>query len=322
MLAGDTDNRLNVLLKRRAAGDELETDCHKSACFLWPLWLMGLYCTAMEQFEEKFGSLARLYGDEVLAQIRHSHICVVGIGGVGSWVVEALARSGVGRLTLVDGDAVSRSNTNRQIHALESTLGRNKTEVMRERILDINSACEVEVINSYIDDDNLREILEHRHEGRFFDGVVDAIDSIKFKAAMIYCCKRNKIPMVTTGGAGGLTDPTLVEIKDLTRTWNDPLAASVRSRLRFKYGYTRNLKRSFGVPCVFSSEQQRYPDAQGQPGYCKPGVAGLSLDCNFGYGSSVMVTASFGFAAASCIIERVLRERRLDLVKNKQPEAK
>ena len=272
----------------------------------------------MEQFEEKFGSLARVYGDEVLAQIRNSHICIVGIGGVGSWAVEALARSGVGRLTLVDGDTISRSNTNRQIHALESTLGKHKTDVMRARILDINPECEVHLIDSFIDDDNLREILERQHNGKYYDGVIDAIDSIKYKAAMIYCCKRNKIPIVTTGGAGGLTDPALVEIKDLTRAWNDPLAANVRSRLRFKYGYTRNVKRSFGVPCVFSSEQQRYPDAQGQPGYSKPGVAGLSLDCNFGYGSSVMVTASFGFAAASCMIERVLRERRLELAKSGQ----
>jgi tRNA A37 threonylcarbamoyladenosine dehydratase len=274
----------------------------------------------MSDYEEKFGSLARVYGDKLLAQIRNSHICIVGIGGVGSWAVEALARSSVGRLTLVDGDTISRSNTNRQIHTLESTLGKSKTEVMRARILDINPECDVQIIDSFINDDNLREILERKTDAKYYDGVIDAIDSIKMKAAMIYCCKRNKIPIVTTGGAGGLIDPTLVEIKDLTKTWNDPLAASVRSRLRFKYGYTRNTKRSFGVPCVFSSEQQRYPDAEGQPGYCKPGVAGLSLDCNFGYGSSVMVTASFGFAAASCAIDRILRERRLDQLKSNHRE--
>ena len=264
----------------------------------------------MSDYEERFGSLARVYGETELSQIRHSHICIVGIGGVGSWAVEALARSGVGELTLVDGDTISRSNSNRQIHTLESTLGKSKVEVMRARVLDINPECQVHTIEHHIDDDNLRETLEAG-----YDGVIDAIDSIKFKAAMIYCCKRNKIPIVTTGGAGGLTDPTLIEIKDLSKTWNDPLAASVRSRLRFKYNYTRNLQRSFGVPCVFSSEQQRYPDKDGQPCYSKPGVAGLSLDCNFGYGSSVMVTASFGFAAASCMIERVLREHRLALAK-------
>ena len=269
----------------------------------------------MEQFEEKFGSLARVYGEAALAQIRHSHICIVGIGGVGSWAVEALARSGVSQLTLVDGDSISRSNSNRQIHTLESTLGKAKTEVMRARVLDINPECVVHSIDTNIDDDNLREILERQHEGKHYDAVIDAIDSIKFKATMIYCCKRNKIPIVTTGGAGGLTDPTLIEIKDLTKTWNDPLAASVRARLRFKYHYTRNLQRSFGVPCVFSSEQQRYPDKDGQPGYRKPGVSGLSLDCHSGYGSSVMVTASFGFVAASCALDLVLRARRLALAK-------
>jgi tRNA A37 threonylcarbamoyladenosine dehydratase len=260
----------------------------------------------MSDYEERFSSLARVYGDTALAQIRDSHICIVGIGGVGSWAVEALARSGVGQLTLVDGDTISRSNTNRQIHTLESTLGRYKTEVVRARVLDINPECVVHTIEKNIDDDNLREILEAG-----YDAVIDAIDSIKYKATMIYCCRRNKIPIVTTGGAGGLSDPTRIEIKDLSKTWNDPLAASVRARLRFKYNYTRNLHRSFGVPCVFSSEQQRYPDKDGQPGYSKPGISGLSLDCGSGYGSSVMVTASFGFAAASCTIERVLREHRL-----------
>ena len=236
----------------------------------------------MSDFEEKFGSLSRVYGDEVVQLLRDSHICITGIGGVGSWAAEALARCGVGRLTLVDGDTVSNSNMNRQIHTLDTTVGKTKIDVMSSRISLINRECEITTINQFIDDDNLRDILECQTEGKYYDGVIDAIDSIKYKAAMIYCCRRNKIPVVTTGGAGGLTDPTMIEIKDLTRTWNDPLAASVRSRLRFKYGLTRNLKRSFGVPCVFSSQQQRYPDKNGQPGFCKPGVAGLSLDCNFG----------------------------------------
>ena len=253
--------------------------------------------------EERFGALARVYGREQVEAIAASHVCVVGIGGVGSWAVEALARTGVGQLTLVDGDSISASNMNRQIHTLESTLGQSKAQVMAERIGQINPDCRVNVIEQYIDDDNLRDILE-----RGYNGVIDAIDSIRYKAAMIYCCKRNRIPVVTTGGAGGLTDPTMIEVKDLTRTWNDPLAATVRSRLRFKYNFTRNLKRSFGVPCVFSSEQQRYPDKDGQPGYCKPGVSGLSLDCFSGYGSSVMVTAGFGFAAAARMLQIVTKK--------------
>lgn len=258
----------------------------------------------MSDFEEKFGSLSRVYGDEVLQKIRNSHICIVGIGGVGSWAAEALVRSGVGEITLVDGDDISKSNMNRQIHTLDSTIGENKIEVMSARILQINAECEVTCINRYIDENNQRDILE-----RGYDGVIDAIDSIKYKAAMIYNCKRNKIPIVTTGGAGGLTDPAMVEVKDLTRTWNDPLAASVRLRLRQQHNFTRNLKRSFGVPCVFSTQQQRYPDKDGKPGFCKPGVAGLSLDCHSGYGSSLMVTGSFGFVAASKVIELILKKR-------------
>jgi len=259
----------------------------------------------MSDFEEKFGSLSRVYGDDVLQKIRDSHICIVGIGGVGSWAAEALARSAVGKLTLVDGDTVSNSNMNRQIHTLDSSIGKAKVDVMSDRILQINAECEVKTINQYIDENNQRDILE-----RGYDGVIDAIDSLKFKAAIIYNCKRNKIPIVTTGGAGGLTDPTMVEVKDLSRTWNDPLAAAVRLCLRQQHNFARNLKRSFGVPCVFSTQQQRYPDKDGNPGFCKPGVAGLSLDCHSGYGSSVMVTASFGFSAAAKIIEILLKKKK------------
>ncbi len=257
----------------------------------------------MSNFEEKFGSLSRVYGDDVLQKIRDSHICIVGIGGVGSWAAEALARSGVGKLTLVDGDIISNSNINRQIHTLDSSIGKAKIDVMSARISEINAECKVKTINQYIDENNQRDILE-----RGYDGVIDAIDSLKFKAAIIYNCKRNKIPIVTTGGAGGLTDPTMVEVKDLSRTWNDPLAAAVRLCLRQQFNFARNLKRSFGVPCVYSTEQQRYPDKDGNPGFCKPGVAGLSLDCHSGYGSSVMVTGSFGFVAAAKLIELLLKK--------------
>ena len=257
----------------------------------------------MCEFEEKFGSLERVYGDELLQKIRNSHICVVGMGGVGSWAAEALARSGVGKLTLIDGDTISNSNMNRQIHTLDSTVGKVKVEVMQQRIAEINKACDVDVISRYLDDDNLREIVD-----RGYDGVIDAIDGIKYKAALIHCCKRNKIPVVATGGAGGLTDPTMIEVKDLSRTWNDPLASAVRLCLRQQHNFHRNLKRSFGVPCVYSTEQQRYPDKDGKVGYRKPGVAGLTLDCSYGYGSSVMVTASFGFVAATQMLKIICKK--------------
>ena len=260
----------------------------------------------MSNYEEKFGSLSRVYGEEIVSMIAGLHICVVGIGGVGSWVVEALVRNGVGKITLVDGDTISRGNTNRQIHTLESTIGQSKVEVMRQRILDINPECGVQVIEQYIDGDNLRDILE-----RGYDCVIDAIDGFRTKANIIYCCKRNKIPVVTTGGAGGLIDPTQIQISDLSSTWNDPLAAKVRSELRCQYGFTRNKRYTFGVPCVYSVEQQRYPDKEGKIAYAKPGVSGLSLDCNYGYGSSVAVTAMFGFTAAAKSIEYMAQKNKI-----------
>ena len=257
--------------------------------------------------EERFGSLARLYGEPQLEKIQQAHICVLGIGGVGSWVVEALARSGVQQLTLIDGDDISRSNMNRQCHTLESTIGQMKAQVMKQRVLDINPDCKVQIIEQYLDDENIFDLLLPDAK-KPYDCVIDAIDRIKYKALMIYFCKRNKLPVVTTGGAGGLLDPTQIEVKDLSRTWNDPLAASVRLALRQVHNFARNPKRSFGVPCVYSTEQQRYPDKDGKVGYQKPGVAGLSLDCSFGYGSSVMVTSTFGFVAAATAIEIVLKK--------------
>jgi len=257
--------------------------------------------------EERFGSLTRLYGVEGLQKIQQAHICVVGIGGVGSWVVEALARSGVGRLTLVDGDDISRSNVNRQCHTMESTIGKMKTDVMRQRVLDINPECSVQTEEQYLNGDNIFDLLL-ADPSQPFDCVIDAIDRIKYKALMIYFCKRNKLAVVTTGGAGGLLDPSQIEVKDLSRTWNDPLAAAVRLALRQVHNFARNPRRSFGVPCVYSTEQQRYPDKDGNVGYQKPGVAGLSLDCSFGYGSSVMVTGSFGFVAAAKAIELILKK--------------
>jgi len=257
--------------------------------------------------EERFGSLARLYGVEELVKIQNAHICVVGVGGVGSWAAEALARTGVQRLTLIDGDDVSRSNINRQCHTLESTIGEMKAEVMKQRVLDINPDCHVQAVEQYLGNENIFDLLL-ADDSHSFDCVIDAIDRIKYKALMIYFCKRNKLPVVTTGGAGGLLDPSQVEVKDLSRTWNDPLAASVRLALRQVHNFARNPKRSFGVPCVYSTEQQRYPDKDGNVGYQKPGVAGLSLDCSFGYGSSVMVTSTFGFVAAAKAIEMVLKK--------------
>jgi tRNA A37 threonylcarbamoyladenosine dehydratase len=261
----------------------------------------------MNNNEERFGSLTRIYGNDGLQKLFNAHICVIGIGGVGSWAVEALARTGIGKLTLIDGDEISRSNINRQCHTLESTIGQMKTQVMKQRVQEINPNCLCNTYEQYLDDNNIFDLLQP-DSGTDYDCVIDAIDRLKYKALIIYFCKRNKLPVVTTGGAGGLVDPAKIEVKDLSRTWNDPLAASVRLCLRQQYNFARNPKRSFGIPCVYSTEQQRYPDKEGNVCFQKPGVAGLSLDCSFGYGSVVSVTATFGFNAAAKAIELVLKK--------------
>jgi len=255
-------------------------------------------------YHQRFAGLQRLYGQQAYAHLRQLHIAVIGIGGVGSWAVEALARSGIGALTLVDYDDIAASNINRQVHASDATLGQKKIAVMGQRIAQINPDCRVNLIDDFLTTENMRTILSVG-----FDGVIDAIDSIKFKAALINDCRRNKLALIATGGAGGLSDPSMIKVTDLARTYNDPLAAQVRSRLRKDYGFSRNTKRTFGVECVFSSQQQVYPRADGTVSHQKPGVHGVSLDCRFGYGTSSCVTASFGFVAVARLIDKILKKK-------------
>ena len=257
----------------------------------------------MSTLDPRFEGIRRLYGDKALNLIQSLHICVVGTGGVGSWTVESLARSGVGELTLVDYDTIDVSNTNRQIHTLTSTIGQKKIQVLAERCREINPAIKLNLIDDFLNRENMADILE-----RNYHYVIDAIDSITFKADMIYYCKRNKIPILMTGGAGGLTDPTMIEIADLSKTYNDALAAKVRTRLRNDYGFSKNGKRRFRVECVFSHQQPVYPKEDGTVSREKPGVHGISLDCNMGYGTASHVTATFGFVAAARVIEKSLKK--------------
>jgi tRNA A37 threonylcarbamoyladenosine dehydratase len=244
---------------------------------------------ATDHQARRFGGIDRLYGSGSLARLAAAHACVIGIGGVGSWAAEALARSGVGRLTLVDLDHVAESNVNRQVHALEGTLGQAKVRAMGERIAQIHPACTVVCVEEFITVDNVATLLPA------CDVVIDCIDDVKAKAALVAYCRRAKRPVVTTGGAGGRTDPTRIRIDDLSRTTQDALASKLRARLRKDYGFTREAKKKFGVPCVFSDEQIRRPQSMA----CDLDEAGLhGLNCA-GYGSSVAVTAGFGFAAAA-----------------------
>lgn len=258
----------------------------------------------MSDYDLRFAGIARLYGIAALAQFQQSHVCVIGIGGVGSWVAEALARSGIGQITLIDLDDVCISNINRQLHALTDTVGQDKVAVMASRIQAINPDCKVNQVADFIATDNLSQLITPA-----LDYVVDAIDSIHAKVALLAYCKRHKIKVISTGGAGGQTDPTQIQIADLTQTINDPLLAKVRNSLRRDYNYSRNPKRRFGIDCVYSTEQLKYPQADGTVCQQKPAhqagdtaPSSMRLDCSGGFGATTVVTASFGFAAASRVL--------------------
>ncbi len=266
-----------------------------------------------KDYAERFAGIERLYGKNKAKIIAALHICVIGIGGVGSWAVEALARSGVGEITLIDHDDIALSNMNRQIHTLDSSIEQSKVSAMLERVMQINPHCQCHVIDDLLTENNLKKHIGCDFDSESpanFDYIIDAIDSVKQKSALIYYCKRNKIPIITTGGAGGLSQPTAVEIRDLSKTFNDPLAAKVRSQLRYQYNFSKNPKSRFGIECVFSTEQQVYPQADGSVGQEKPTMKGVSLDCNFGYGSSSCVTSVFGFAAAARVIDKAVARRQ------------
>ena len=240
-------------------------------------------------FSRRFGGIDRLYGPGSLARLTERHAVVIGIGGVGSWATEALARSGVGRLTLIDLDHVAESNVNRQVHAIETTLGQAKVQAMAERIAQIHPACEVNCVEEFITTDNVAALLPA------CDLVLDCIDQTHPKAALIAHCRRHGIPLVTTGGAGGRTDPTRIRLDDLSRTTHDALASKLRALLRKDYGFPRDPKQTFDVPCVYSDEPIRRPSRMA----CDVDEAGLhGLNCA-GYGSAVTVTAAFGLAAAA-----------------------
>lgn len=251
----------------------------------------------------RFESLARIYGAAALPHLQKARFCIVGVGGVGSWAAEAAARTGIGHIDLIDHDDIDIGNTNRQLHTLVNSIGRSKVEVLHERILQINPQC----VCRAIDDLVTRGSLE-KFDFRQYDYVIDAIDNAEHKLSLMHYCRRFKIPFVSTGGAGGQTDPTKIEISDLTQTFNDPLLAKVRANLRQQVGYTRNPKRRFGIDCVYSSEQPLYPTAEGGVSHAKPEMPErTTLDCATGLGSFVGVTACFGFTAVAHAIGKYLR---------------
>lgn len=247
----------------------------------------------------RFSGVRRLYGEQGLQRLQAAHVLVIGIGGVGSWAVEALARNAIGRLTLVDLDNIAESNMNRQIHALEDTLGKAKVTAMRERIAAINPRCQVVEIEDFVTPDNLVQVLQGQP-----DMVVDCMDDTKAKIALAAWCKQQGLPLVMVGSAGGKLDATRLQLADLAHVQGDRMLAKVRNQLRRDHGFPKasDSKKSarFGISCVFSDEPVEKPQEA-----CDTGAGLTGLHCA-GYGSSICVTASAGFIAAQQAIDSLL----------------
>ncbi|MFV1467676.1 tRNA cyclic N6-threonylcarbamoyladenosine(37) synthase TcdA [Idiomarina sp. HB] len=253
--------------------------------------------------DPRFGGVSRVYGQQTLNHFQQLHIVIAGLGGVGSWAVEALARTGIGKLTLIDLDDVCTTNINRQLPATDDTIGQLKTEVLAQRVKSINPNCEVKVIDDFLLPENFEEYLTGA------DAVLDAIDSVNTKAALVAWCKRRKLRLVVCGGAGGQIDPGMIRVGDLAKAKQDPLLAKVRSQLRRDYGFSKNPKRKWGVDCVYSEEQLRYPvisgELEGEVTLQKPGSGSMRMDCSSGFGAAMVVTCSFAMQATAVLLKKV-----------------
>ena len=244
-------------------------------------------------FNRRFSGVERLYGKKALDLFQKAHVCVIGIGGVGSWAAEALARNAIGQLTLIDLDHIAESNINRQIHALSHTLGKSKVLAMKERILEINPLCQVHIVDDFISNENVEKLIKKN-----FDVVIDAIDQASIKTSLALHTLNEKIPLVMTGGAGGRIDPSFIKIADLSLTHGDRLTAKIRHDVKKALQLKESQK--VGIDVIFTDEVMKKPEEA-----CEADEALTGLHCG-GYGSSVMVTATFGFMAASVALKKLL----------------
>ena len=242
-----------------------------------------------DEYERRFAGVAKIYGEESFNHYEHSHVMVIGIGGVGSWAVEALARTGLGELTLVDMDVIAASNINRQLPAITTTLGHEKIEVMAERCRAINPRIKINLIDDYLTPDNIQDVLANTP-----DLILDCIDDVKAKFALMLHCRFNKIPLIVSGGAGGKLDPLKIRVADLSKTEQDPMLAKLRTQLRSK-GICKKPKEKFGITCVYSIDNP-FSSAEVCPS--------AGLRCG-GYGSAVVVTSSFAMVAVSEVLKKL-----------------
>ncbi|MFV5490412.1 tRNA threonylcarbamoyladenosine dehydratase [Acinetobacter sp. ASP199] len=246
-----------------------------------------------DEYDRRFAGVAKIYGDDSFHHYENSHVMVIGIGGVGSWAVEALARTGIGELTIVDMDVVAASNINRQLPAMTTTLGREKIEIMAERCRAINPRIKVNLIDNYLTQENVKEILAGKP-----DIILDCIDDVKAKFALMLHCRFNKIPLIVSGGAGGKLDPLKIRVADLSKTEQDPMLAKLRAQLRAK-GICKKPKEKFGITCVYSIDNP-FSSADVCPS--------AGLRCG-GYGSAVVVTSSFAMVAVSEVLKKLDMKR-------------
>ncbi len=240
--------------------------------------------------ERRFGGIIRLYGLQRFKLFQSSHICIIGIGGVGSWVAESMARNGIGQITMIDMDHIAESNINRQIHALDSSLGQSKVEAMKFRILDINPDCKINCHDSFLEESNIPGLISKK-----FDFVIDAIDQTKIKILLAEYCLDFAIPFIMTGGAGGKVNPELIKIDVLTKTFGDPLLTNIRQYFNKKNKLT---KTKFKIPTVFSSETALKPEKTN----LNESLTGLNCA---GYGSSVNVTGTFAFLTTAYVLSNL-----------------
>ena len=253
-----------------------------------------------ESYAARFSGIARLYGFEGARRLRDAHVCVVGIGGVGSWAVEALARAGIGQLTLIDLDDVCVSNVNRQIHALEGKIGQSKVGVMAERARAINPEVNVQTFQEFFTQSNASRFLETP-----YDFVFDAIDSLANKCLLIAGCRDRGIPVITAGGAGGRRDPLQIRLADVAQATHDRLIRKLRTTLRAEHGFPTDPQKIFGVPCVYTVEPAVFPQSDGSVCTTKDESVELKLTCEAGYGTATYITGAFGFVAAAHICKAI-----------------
>lgn len=258
-----------------------------------------------EDYLQRFGGMGRLYGAAALPRLQAASVAVIGVGGVGSWVVEALARSGVGRLTLIDMDDVCITNTNRQLHALSTTLGHPKVQALADRVRQIHPQGEVTAIPEFLTESTVERLLAPA-----FDFVVDAVDSTAVKALIIAHCRKHNLPVITSGSAGGRRDASQIQVADLGLSGADPLLKLVRQKLREDHGYPKSSDGRplvMNVPCVFSREKPVYPWADGSCSTERESQAeaGMRLDCASGFGAATFVTGTFGFVISGEVVKHL-----------------